>query len=34
MYEGQVPDITILDNRPGSLIVEATKPGYAENASL
>jgi SAM-dependent methyltransferase len=34
MYEGQVPDITILDNRPGSLIVEATKPAYAENTSL
>jgi SAM-dependent methyltransferase len=26
MHDGQVPDITILDNRPGSLIVEATKP--------
>ncbi len=26
LYEGDVPDITILDNRPGSLIVEATKP--------
>ena len=25
MYEGQVPDIAVLDNRPGSLIVEATK---------
>jgi SAM-dependent methyltransferase len=23
---GQVPDITILDNRPGSLVVEAAKP--------
>ena len=26
MYEGDVPDSAILDNRPGSLIVEATKP--------
>jgi SAM-dependent methyltransferase len=26
MYQGQVPDIAILDNRPGSLVVEAAKP--------
>jgi SAM-dependent methyltransferase len=26
MYEGHMPDIAVLDNRPGSLIVEATKP--------
>ncbi len=26
MHQGQVPDIAILDNRPGSLVVEATKP--------